>query len=121
MRRKQRSANPSVSLENDISLELTEELLVKQEVESCDSLPLKAMSSGTISGEGGAVGGIIFDGDDDDESLDGDHPAGDGNQVTSTDRDTETVKPTDNVSEEEEEEGEGREGGRESMCCCTSK
>ena len=118
MRRKQRSANPSVSLENDISLELTEELLIKQEVESCDSLPLKAMSSGTASGEGGAVGGIIFD--EDDESLDGDHPAGDGNQVTSTDRDTETVKPTDNVSEEEEE-GEGREGGRESMCYCASK
>lgn len=118
MRRKQRSANPSVSLENDISLELTEELLIKQEVESCDSLPLKAMSSGTASGEGGAVGRIIFD--EDDESLDGDHLAGDGNQVTSTDRDTETVKPTDNVSEEEEE-GEGREGGRESLCCCTSK
>ena len=93
-----RSNNPSVSIENDVALEFTEELLIKQEVESCDSLPLKAMSFN--SGVGGAVGGEYIHVCSEDESIDGDHTDGDqpgatggGDTASGGDR----IEPTDSV------------------------
>ena len=93
-----RSNNPSVSIENDVTMELTEELLVKQEVESCDSLPLKAMS--TNSGGGGAMGGeYIHVHVYSEEESDGDHT--DGDQLVTTGGDTasggDQIEPTDSV------------------------
>ncbi|XP_019857784.1 PREDICTED: WD repeat-containing protein 44-like isoform X1 [Amphimedon queenslandica] len=90
-----RSSNPSVSIENDVTMELTEELLIKQEVESCDSLPLKAMSFN--SGVGGAVGGEYIHVCSEEESVDGDHT--DGDQPGATGGDTasgsDRIEPTD--------------------------
>jgi WD40 repeat protein len=69
--------HPSVSIEPNVSLELTEELLKEQEVNSVDSLPSKAVGS-NATGEG------VFIYSDDDESIDGD-----GNRMILVEREEE--------------------------------
>ena len=84
-----RRHNPSISIEPDTSLELTEELFEKQEVESIDSLPSKAIGASNI-----AESSIIIYSDE--ESIDGDVIL---NQAVDEDTDlSKQIEPTDSVS-----------------------
>lgn len=80
-----RSLRPSVSIEPNESLELTEELLDNQKVESNDSLPSKAVGSDVV------VTKVIYCSEDE-ESVDGEVVIGEELPVYV----------------EEEEEGEGK-------------
>ena len=88
--------HPSISIEPNTSLELTEDLLKESEVESDDIIMSRAMGSNN-TGEG-----MIYVHSEDEESIDGD-------QLLTDSADVARQKTGHSEEEEEEEEEEGEE------------